>query len=124
MPFFEDGFSYGPGDPVYQHIASLMPAQQWNALTDGQRAILVGDAETAEEATIRQSLMERNAFYAQAPKRTALGTGIHNAMTDQFLGQIANGVSQNNPLAGLFGGNAPSPSFADALRRLLGGDTP
>jgi hypothetical protein len=124
MPVFEDGFSYGPGDPVYQRIASIMSPQQWNALTDGQRQTIIGTAETAVENANKQAFVGRNAFYAQVPKRTTIGTGIHNAMTDMALNDLAAGQEQNNPLAGLFGGNAPSPPFADALRRLLGGSTP
>jgi hypothetical protein len=97
MPMFEDGSAYGPGDPVYNRVTSLMPPEQWNGLSDGQKwTMLVNAQGDVDNAMNFQSRTAQGVPHPPAPEVSA------------FLSQLAQGQTAGR-LQGLFGAG-PGPS--------------
>lgn len=50
MPFFEDGSSYEPGDPIYETIASHFDPEVWNSLDEDTQWSVIESLEAAKPA--------------------------------------------------------------------------
>jgi hypothetical protein len=99
MPMFEDGSAYGPGDPVYNRVTSLMPPQQWNGLSDGQKwTMLVNAQGDVDNAMNFQSRAAKGSPHPASPE-----------IDEMFrLMQGSSNLSHLDALRGIFG-SAPSP---------------
>src|SRR4051794_25812064 len=95
MPMYEDGSSYGPGDPVYDWIEHQYSVTDWNAMPDADRERAVN---AVEQAT-----------WNQRPQQGTPYGPPSNVNLNTFLNQLQRGAE--NPsvsplLEGLFGGGS------------------
>ena len=101
MPRFEDGSSYGPGDPFYDQVAKTYTVDEWNGMSDDQRGAVLDRFVTDPDSGMSTNLSRSKA----------------NPLFDAFLAfdEFSSGSRQR----GLFGGESPGLSTRAAPPRRL-----